>query len=48
MDIDFDVERLKEYLDFDYAHIDASRKRQCRDWRREKLDVPLLFIDHPA
>lgn len=45
MDNNFDVRRLKEYLDFDYAHIDASRKRQCRAWRCEKLDVPLLFID---
>ncbi|HBC87375.1 MAG TPA: hypothetical protein DCZ94_10505 [Lentisphaeria bacterium] len=44
MNDNFDVSRLKEYLDFDYDHISMSRKRQCQAWRREKLDVPLLFI----
>ncbi len=44
MKSEFDVRRLKEYLDFDYEHMKRSRERQCRAWRREKLDVPLLFI----
>jgi hypothetical protein len=44
MDKEFDVKRLREYLDFDYAHIQKSRERQCKAWRREKLGVPLLFI----
>ncbi|HCE43851.1 MAG TPA: hypothetical protein DET40_09915 [Lentisphaeria bacterium] len=44
MNKEFDVNMLKEYLNFDYSHIDASRKRQCQAWRREKLEVPLLFI----
>ena len=44
MDKVFDVKRLREYLDFDYDHIQRSRVRQCRAWRREKLEVPLLFI----
>jgi hypothetical protein len=40
----FDVTALPEYLDFDYDHIEKSRKRQCDCWRGEKLDTPLLFI----
>ncbi len=44
MDNNFDIKRLKEYLNFDYGHIQRSRERQCRAWRGEKLDVPLLFI----
>ncbi len=44
MDKVFDVKRLREYLDFEYDHIQRSRVRQCKAWRREKLDVPPLFI----
>ena len=44
MNKEFDVKRLVEYLNFDYDHIQRSRDRQCKAWRREKLDVPLLFI----
>jgi hypothetical protein len=41
---DFDVSKLRELLDFDQEHIQRSRERQCRAWRRERLDVPLLFV----
>jgi len=44
MSNEFDMKKLKEYLDFDYGHIQRSRDRQCRAWRGEKIDVPLLFI----
>lgn len=40
----FDVLRLRDYLNFDYKHIQESRERQCRAWRGERLDVPLLFV----
>lgn len=43
MDKEFDVKRLHEYLNFDYAHIQQSRERQCKAWRREKLDVPVMM-----
>jgi hypothetical protein len=41
---DFDIYSLPEYLDFDNEYLENSRKRQCRLWRGEKLDEPLLFI----
>ncbi len=44
MSTKFDVKQLPEFLDFNYEHIQKSRERQCRAWRGEKLDVPLLFI----
>jgi hypothetical protein len=44
MNNDFDVSKLRELLDFDQEHIQRSRERQCRAWRRERLDAPLLFI----
>lgn len=44
MSTKFDVKQLPELLDFNYEHIQKSRERQCRAWRGEKLDVPLLFI----
>jgi hypothetical protein len=44
MSEDFEVKKLHEYLDFDYNHIQRSRNRQCKAWRRERLDMPLLFI----
>lgn len=39
----FDAKMLIDCLDFDYEHVNLSRKRQCRVWRGEKLDVPLIF-----
>ncbi len=44
MKSEFDVSRLKEYLDFDYDRIEMARKRQCKAWRMEKLEVPILLI----
>jgi len=41
----FDMSQLPGLLNFDSAHIQRSRERQCRAWRRERLDVPLLFIN---
>lgn len=44
MTAEFDVKQLPELLNFDYEHIQKSRERQCRAWRREKLSPPLLFL----
>lgn len=44
MNNSFDVKKLKEYLNLDYAHLQKSRERQCRAWRGKSLETPLLFI----
>lgn len=44
MNSNFDIRKLPEYLNPDHNHINESRARQCKFWRKEKLDVPLLFI----
>ncbi len=41
---DFDVRLLKRLSNPDEKHLAAARNRQCRGWRREKLDVPLLLL----
>lgn len=44
MNGDFDVKLLPGLLDFDYGQIEKSRERQCRFWRGERLETPLMFI----
>ncbi len=44
MNPDFDVHLLKGLSNPDEKHLAVARDRQCRAWRREKLDVPLLLL----
>ncbi|OQA87863.1 MAG: Uroporphyrinogen decarboxylase (URO-D) [Lentisphaerae bacterium ADurb.Bin242] len=45
MNHDFDVRLLKDLLNPDQKHLITARDRQCRAWRREKLDIPLLLLN---
>jgi len=45
MNNSFNVRSLPEYLALDQDHLRRARERQCRAWRREKLDIPLLMIN---
>ncbi len=47
MDCGFNLKELPNLLDFDYGHIEKSRERQCRAWRFEKNDWPLIFVGAP-
>jgi hypothetical protein len=44
MEIDFDVRKLPEYLEFDTMHIAKAKARQKAFWAGEKIDYPLYFI----
>ena len=47
MEQDFDLHQLKKLSGIDPRHLETARARQCRAWRREKTDVPLLFLSGP-
>lgn len=44
MSNEFNIDNLKQLLDFDQEHMSKSRERQSQFWRGEKLDSALIFL----